>query len=190
MALMSLGNACSAKQDFVGSLPYFEEGIRVGEPLLKEQARTVTREIVRNCHWGMADSLDNLGRPAEAVPHWKEMIQLIRTEKEKADYRTYHALSLANAGRTDEAVREIDELANAKLLTASVLGNAAAVYSLASAKSPERETLQQKAISMLRTAKKAGSTPATFPSGKEFTPLRDRPDFPKLLNELRPSPKK
>lgn len=190
MALMNLGNIASAKQDFAGSLPYFEEGMRIGEPLLKEQARNSTKEIIRNCHWGLADSLDNLGRDAEAIPHWQGMIDLIRTPKEQAAFRTNHALSLAKAGRTAEALKEIEELVAAQLLPKSVLGNAAAVYSLASAKSSEREVLQQKAIKSLRAAKKAGSLPINFPSGKEFDPLRARADFPKLVNELRNAPSK
>jgi tetratricopeptide (TPR) repeat protein len=187
-ASMSLGNLASARRDFAGSLSHFRAALELAEPLLADRGRLETREIVRNCHWGLADSLVHLNRHAESAPHWAGMVALIRDPKAKAPFRTDRALALARSGKTDEAVAEIDELEATRLIGKESHGNAAAIYSLASAKAGDtsvREALQQKAIRSLRTAHAAGALPATFPSGNDFAPLRDRPDFGKLAEELR-----
>jgi serine/threonine-protein kinase len=193
LALMSLGNLASARGEYAGSLPHFRGVLELAEPLLVERGRQQTREIVRNGNWGMADSLVNLKRHADSIPHWAAMVALIRDPKAKAPFRTDHALALARAGRTNEAVAEIDELEAAGLIGMGSRGNAAAVYALASENGGDastRESLQQKAIRSLRSAQAAGALPATFPNGEDFAALRSRPDFGKLTEELKPPAKK
>jgi serine/threonine-protein kinase len=186
LALMSLGNLASARGDFAGSLPHFRAVLEVAGPLLADRGRLQTREIVRNGHWGLADGLMNLKRPAEAVPHWAGMVALIAEPKAKAAFRTDHALALARAGRTDEAVAVIDELETAGLIGKGSRVNAAMVYSLASAKASDaaRESLQQKAIQSLRTALAAATLPPMFARNNDFDPLRQRADFRALEADM------
>lgn len=190
---MNLGNIASGRGDFAGSLTHFTEGIKLGQPILERYQRKHTEAVVRNCHWGMADSLLNLARPGDSIAHWDEMLKLIQSPKERAPFRVSRALALARVGRTDEAVTEVGDVADQKFLRGESLAGAASVYSLASAKAADekaRESHQLKAIELLRAAKAAGVLPPTFPDGADFAPLRQRSDFPVIVAELKSPPKK
>ena len=80
---MNLGNVASGRNDFAGSLPLFNSGLKLAEPLLEKHGRFETRAIVRNCHWGLADSLVHLHRDSESIPHWEAMLRWIRSPKDR-----------------------------------------------------------------------------------------------------------
>lgn len=192
-AWMNIGNVASGRRDFAESLAPFTEGIKLADPLLDRFKRKHTEEVVRNCHWGLADSLMNLHREAEAIPHWESMLRLIQSPKERAPFRIDRALALARTGRTDEAIKAVNEVAEQKFLRGPSLSSAAAVYSLASAKAMNgdvREELQKMAFDSIRAAHSAGGLPRTFPDGDDFAPLRQRQDFPALVAEVKTPPKK
>ena len=73
------------------------------------------------------------------------------------------------------------------MLPEGELGSAAGLYALASAKAADattHESLQQKAIQLLRSAHAAGALPPSFPNGSEFAALRKRADFPSIVAEF------
>jgi hypothetical protein len=156
------------------------------------QGDVTARQYLRNAHWGRAQALDHLKRPAEAALDWDKTIKL-SPEAERAIFRMPRAVSRVRAGQVDAGIKEAEELAEKG--DAIVLYNAACVLALAAGRPAEaggslsREKCAQRAIALLRQAVAKGWRHAEhMKQDDDLKALHQRADFQKLLAELEKRP--
>jgi serine/threonine-protein kinase len=147
------------------------------------------RQVLGTAHWVQADELAQLGRHAEAVPHWERAVALDGGAN-RTLLRTFKALSLARAGKPAEAVAEAEALAAAgdvKGETLYDLARACATAGAAARDDPPRAgRYGGRAVELLRKAHRAGFfKPAAnrerLNRDADLEPLRGRADFRQLL---------
>src|SRR5262249_40588739 len=131
-ALMNLGNAYSGLGQLEKAIATYEQGRQTLAPLGEALKRDVrAKMILRNIHWGKADALYNLGRHAQAVPEWDEMLARIDAEREQRPFRLQLAESLVRSGNRTRAAAEAAAVAKAEGVTGAQLLEAARVLALA-----------------------------------------------------------
>jgi serine/threonine protein kinase/tetratricopeptide (TPR) repeat protein len=118
--------------------------------------------------------LERLGRDEACLGVIDRLIGLTGGQ---ALYRGGRAVLLARLGRVDEAVKLARELV-AKDAPPVALQQAAGVYALASRTHPEHKT---EAVNLLTAAVYGGVTAKDLDEDKDLDPLRDDPEFRKLL---------
>jgi tetratricopeptide (TPR) repeat protein len=175
------------------ALEWYAKAIVTLTPVLEKDPRVVVaREFLRNSHWGRAETLYRLQRPAEAVRDWDRAIEL-DTGSQRNSLRLQRALSLVRGAEPARAVAEANDLAAAKEASDAVLYDGARVCSLASAERTADANMKDQyalqAVAFLRQAQAKGyfKDPARVEHLKKDTdlePLRSRADYQQLLAEL------
>jgi tetratricopeptide (TPR) repeat protein len=171
------------------ALEWFDKAIATLQGVLRQVPGDVTTHgFLRNAHWGRAETLDALGRHAEAAADWDKVVEL-SPEQQRASFRLLGALSRVRAGQVGRALRAVEELA--KDADADTLYNAACVCALASAAVREqKDKHSRRAVELLRQAVAKGYKDVDhLKQDDDLSSLRGRDDFRKLLGEMdKPSP--
>lgn len=196
----NLGNVISMKGDPAGALDWQNRAISILQPLHAAAPRVVEfrLNLIRALD-SRARVYDLLKRYAESIADWDRAVEL-SDDFLKAEVRMSRALTLVHAGKTDAAVSEADALVKSKV-TGDVLLISACVYAQASAihkgDTARHNELAAKAIGQLRRLQKGGffklpDNLKTLKTDNELKPIRQHPDFQKLLQLVEKSvpPKK
>jgi hypothetical protein len=149
------------------------------------------RQRLRYTHRARAEVLDELKRPAEALPDWDRAVELSPPALRPLT-QLGRAGSRARAGKAAEAVADVEALTKGPKTSGNMLYQAACVYSLAAAAVKEdrqRETYAGQAVALLRRARGAGyfkgrKTVEQVKQDPDLAALRPREDFRKLVAEL------
>jgi tetratricopeptide (TPR) repeat protein/tRNA A-37 threonylcarbamoyl transferase component Bud32 len=169
------------------SLPYFDKSLAVLVPIhRKHPDDRQVRDDLFYAHRGKAEALHRLRRSTEAVGEW-DLAVPFAPPAERAATRSRRAMSMAHAGRTADAVAEVESL------LADLAGqpggdeyDMACIYALAVRAQPERaDPYAGRALELIR--KEVGRGTVDLPQlerDKDLDPLRGRADFQKLLAEL------
>jgi tetratricopeptide (TPR) repeat protein len=166
------------------SLHWFDLAIRAITPVYEQDRRAVTtRQFVCNGHSGRAVAYDLLKRHTEAIEDWNKAIEL---DPGREQPRVGRAISRMQAGKTAEAVAEVEELTNKSNWSAGAWYSFASVYSVASSQISDHEReYADRAMELLRQAVHAGYKNAVqLAKDVRLDSLRQREDFQKLLAEL------
>jgi serine/threonine protein kinase len=191
---VNFGNLLRSQQRAQDALEWYDKAIPLLETNLARDARLVQdREFLCNARAGRALALSKLQRYAEAMKDWDRAIALDQGP-ERPRLRLQKAVTLARAGDHAQAAAAADALTGDAQTPGVTLYNAARVYSVSMAAVKGDAQLQErcaaKALALLRRAQAAGS----FKDGRvvellrqdpDFEPLRQRPEFQKLLAELK-----
>jgi tetratricopeptide (TPR) repeat protein len=140
------------------ALRLYDGALSVAWPLRRQEPRDMTaRWTVWRAHWRRAEALGDLGRHAEALADWEQVLAL-SPMAERPEVRLERARSLARAGYATEAVAEAEALTKSPGTAGPVLCGAAGVYSLATAGQDEEvaERYARRALALLRRARAAG----------------------------------
>jgi serine/threonine protein kinase len=189
---VNFGNLLSRDGEFTPALDWYDRAIDALKPLVKPGTDpSIARQFLRTAHWGRAEALDNLDRPADAIADWDRAVELSPAQ-EKPMVRAVRARSLVRAGKVDRGVAEADELAKPAALPVPQLYTLARVYALAADRDePNRDGHIRSAVRMLRRAVERGFKGAEqLKTDDDLKPLRDNEDFRTLLANLENSPKK
>jgi tetratricopeptide (TPR) repeat protein len=163
-----------------------------------------TEEFLRSAYWGRARALTKLGRDEEADKDWQEALRR-DTSPAGEKTRVERAYGLASAGRHAGAVKEAEALATTAPVTGTALYSAAGVYGrcseavrkdagLTEARRAElAESYAARAVQLLALSHSAAPLKGRefirqVNADKDFTPLRSRDDFQKLLKDLEVKP--
>src|SRR5579864_1951558 len=158
------------------------------------------KTAVQNAHWMRAEILTQLGRYPEALSDWDQAIQLAR-DAQKPIYQLPRALTLARAGKYQEAATEAGLLIPKVGNSGTALYRLACVYSLSLARLAgdgqrsleERNQLGDQfaaqAIKLLAAARDAGffKIPANrdkLQTDPDLQAVRSRPEFKKLTETV------
>ena len=187
-ACCNLGNALSNGGKPSESLDWFAKSIAQFDPLLDEKSPKlpVVKLYKCNAFKGRAQALDKLNRHADAVKDWDKAVELAERGLSPRS-RAMRALSLLNAGRSEDAVDEVIVLTKLKGWDRAALYNFACIYSVAGTKKKtNQEQYAQRAVALLRRAIQAGYKDIPhIQSDNDLDGLRDREDFKKLMSELK-----
>ncbi len=152
-----------------------------------EQDRQVflTRRALAKCHAGRADTLDSLGRFAEALPDREKALEIGPPEM-RDGCRFDRANTRLRVGQVAEAMAEVDELSKIESKNPGHGYNLARLYAFASTKIDAKKTeYANRAMELLLKAVAAGfQDAARLVKSDDLLPLRDRDDFMKLLAGL------
>ena len=157
------------------------------DPALRIQALTAS-------HRSRASACFFLGRHADAVAEWDRVLALSPPPKHP-DVRAARVASLAQCGRTAEAVAEVDALTRlSDVWPANDWYNFGCVYTTAIKERPAAGAeYAPRAVAMLQRAIAGGfKDAAQLASDDSLDPLRGRADFQTLVNslpELAPNPR-
>jgi serine/threonine-protein kinase len=202
------GNSCNMGRWLVNNgdpkeaLPWFDkaqaalEGVRRRQP-----GHAEARRFLWVTHWQRADALRWLGRPAESLKEWDRALELSPTEEARLTTRLSRAKALTGVGKYEQAAVEAEELAGRPSVSDFAVYEAAGVLSGASeaaardAQRPAAERQQRAeryaagAVALLRRLQSQGyfknrAIFTTMQKDKEFDPLRQRPDFQRLVTEI------
>ncbi len=202
----NMGRRLMGKGEPQAALEWFDKG-----QATLEKARRAGRgdgradSFLGNVHGNKADALMELGRNADAVAEWERALQFPAPEGTRTYRRVWRALALARLGRYEEAVPVAEELAGRKGTEDYNLYQAACVLAVSSAQAgrdakraeAERWERAEKyaaaAVALLRRLQSGGyfkdrSNVADLQKDKDLGPLRQRPDFQKLLSEVEKKP--
>jgi tetratricopeptide (TPR) repeat protein len=161
------------------------------------------RAALRAMYLTRALILTELGEHQDALTYWDRVLAMA----DMADgfsitqYQIFRALTLAKLGDYGQATQEVDRATGPPVKEASILYNAASVYSLSVAlvhadakrSTEERNALGEqyaaRAVALLRRAQAAGffADPAQInqvTTDNDLHPLRSHPDFQKFLAEV------
>ncbi|QDU23839.1 serine/threonine-protein kinase [Urbifossiella limnaea] len=170
--------------DHAAALPWHDKEVAALTAVWDKEPNRPGKQQLRDALWYRAMTLHTLGQDDRAVPEWDRVIDLTPAG-EKARPRANRALSLAAAGRVDEAVAEVAAvLAAPDLITAKF--TVAGVYAIASSKVPDRrEEYAARAVGLLREWGRAGwHDLRTLRTDPDLAPLRGRADFREVLGEV------
>jgi tetratricopeptide (TPR) repeat protein len=143
--------------------------------------------------WGQALALGRLGRHAEALADWERALQVAAVPV-RSLLRLYRALTLARLKDHARATAEADAVVRvAKNVSGDTFHNAACVYALSVAAvqehPPQAAAYAARAVALLRQAIQKGyTTRERLEHDKDLDPLRQHPDFQKLLSQLGKKP--
>jgi tetratricopeptide (TPR) repeat protein len=187
----NFGNLVHDRGEPAAALDWYAKAVATLELVHRAEPQLVTaRQFLRNSHWGRADALVRLSRPAEALADWERALAL-----DDGSARTALGLgradALARAGEGARALAAADEVAAAGRLPAGALYNLACAYALAAAKLPpaDAERAAAKAVATLRRAVAAGYRDAAhMQKDSDLDALRRRDDYAALLWDLADRP--
>jgi serine/threonine protein kinase len=170
------------------ALGWYDKAIQtLGEVLRRQPAGAEARQFLGYSHAGRAETLDKLGRPADALPDWDRAVALERGPNH-LKFRWQRVACLARAGQHARATAEADELAGEKQVSADAAYNLACVYSLSSAVAdqvPDRERYAARALALLRQAAQKGYRDvANMRKDTDLDPIRNRSDFQGMMTDL------
>ena len=107
--LCNLGHLAFERGEPVEALGWYAKSIDILAPLVQQEPRKVdTRQFLRNAHWGRAQTLEHLGRYAEADADWTKVIDLSPAPektawiKERDKFRTKRKPDLKPTGRSQD----------------------------------------------------------------------------------------
>ncbi len=166
------------------SLEWYDKAVDTLEPALaREDRHGTTRQYLRNIYSGRAQSLDRLGRPAEAAKDWDRVL-VVDDGKRRLFYESRRALSLGDHAR---AVALASEQAQAKGVNSKTVYDCARVFGLAAVVVKDdpalREQYAGRAAELIRKALDAGYKGPRLDVRKDdaLDPLREREEFRQLL---------
>jgi tetratricopeptide (TPR) repeat protein len=181
------------------ALEHYKLGIDLLETVLQHKQDSEVKLTLRSAYWGRATIMGRLGRHAEAVQAWDRAVEL-DTWPTQDFFRRKRAISLAAAGDHARALAEIDELSKREM-SASGFYDLASAYSQISAaiyqddklapaeRQKAAEEVAARAVHFLVKADTNGYFDASWKldemkKNPEFTPIRSRTDFKKLLADI------
>lgn len=173
--------------------------------LRRDQGHATARDFLRNTHVERAEALLGLGRPEPALREWERAAERAPSEKGRLYPLVSRAYTLARLGKYEEAVAQAEEHLKRPEADKHATYRAAKLFSRAAALAGEdarrepaaRRELAEKyadrAAALLRQANAQGyefetEEVAELEKGPDFAALRQRPDFPQLLKDLRKKP--
>jgi tetratricopeptide (TPR) repeat protein len=181
-------------------LDWYAKALPLLQTLLAKDARLATARIyLRNAHWGRAQVLAQLGRPAESAKDWQQAAEL-DDGRMRPYFRLQQSFALARAGEHRKAVGAVEEVLESSTQGANaprsgaLLFDAACIYALsASAVTDDaklREHYAVRAIALLHQARQGGffKDPKQLDNVRkdpDLNALRQREDFKKFLAELK-----
>ena len=186
----------------------FERGLAMVEDALgREPGEARLRSGALNLHGSRANLLGSLGRHREAVADWDRVIELCDDPADRTSYRFHRILTLVRTSDYVRGVREAEEAARGQSDRTPIAGtdlyNYACIFGLAAAAAradrrlddAERRRLAESysgtALAWLDRAAKKGffDEPQNRVHARrdaDLAPLRDRPEFRKLLRDDAP----
>jgi hypothetical protein len=188
------------------ALPWFDKAqARLEEVRRRDRANGTANTYLRNTHWNRAEALLELGRDADALAEWHRALKFPASEGDRTSLQAGRALAQARLGSYEEAAAFAEGLAGRQGANDFSTYRAARILSLASAAAgrdgkrpePERRQLAERyaggAVALLRRLQSQGyfknpSNLADLEKDKDLGPLRQRPDFQKLLGEIGKKP--
>src|SRR5262249_51259903 len=150
-----------------------------------------TRDLLGRTHWGRAQILDALKRPAEALADWDQAVALAPLDN-RLEVQLGRARAWVQAGKVAEAVADAAALTEDAATPSARCCEAACVFSLAAAAAPEagqREAYAGQALALLRRAQAASffkdrAKIERLKRDSDLAPLRQRQDFRQFVAEL------
>jgi serine/threonine-protein kinase len=192
----NLGNLAWRTSDLPAALRWYARAISTLETSPdRHRPGNNSHTWLRDASWKRAMLLARLGRYPEALRHWDRVVELERGSR--AETRLDRAEVLAGAGLHARAVREAEFLAGLPNVPAAALYRLAAVLSLClpavegDASLPEArrneqvERLTGLAVGWLRRMARGRADIERWLKDPDLKPLRSRPKFQKLIEELR-----
>jgi serine/threonine protein kinase len=145
--------------------------------------------FLRNAHGNRAKALMLLKRYTEALPDWDRSFEL-SAQQDRWTFRLGRMEALARSGDHALATAEANAAAEAENATALTLYEAACVYALSAAaareSAPLAERYSARAVALLRQAiEKDIKVVSNIGKEERVDSLRSRPDFQKLMQELK-----
>ncbi len=173
------------------AIAWFDRSNATLEPLLKKSNDPRIRQVLRNNHWGRADSLLAIKKFAEAIVAYDSAITMA-DQRNLPEIRMARAMALAKSGDHQAARAAVDaETANAKVRNFVWFDASKVLVAAATAASHDPKTvvdLQARAVAALRLAfesKYFGNAKSrAVLRSPDFAPLQEREDFQKLLADV------
>jgi serine/threonine-protein kinase len=166
----------------------------------RDRGNATARLYLRATHNNRAEALLLLDRPAEALRQWDGALALgPAKDADRLFTLVSRAYTLARLGRYEGAVSQAEEHLKRPAANQDTTYRAARLFARASAaaradgRREQAERYAERAAALLRRAHAEGYQPdaedvADLEKGAEFRPLRQRPDFPQLLEDLQKKP--
>jgi serine/threonine protein kinase len=188
MTEMQLGNCFLLQGKSRDALGWYAQAIQRAEPLLRmNKAEPLTRQCLRNAHWGRSEALTALGRHREALPERDRAIELDDTNE--PTFRLGRIITLVRLDLGGRADAERDKLA--RTADAGVLYELACTYVVSAYMAHKRgedaqcDDHEARAVQTLKRAVAKGFRDlARMQRDSRLTPLILREDYRKLLEEL------
>ena len=192
----NMGNHYRVRKQPAIALDWYAKAIAALEPAFQQQPKDrQTRIFLCNAYWGRGETLSSLGRHAEAVDDCNRGLELDEAPM-RSQLRSLRARSRARLGEYQLATAEAEEVVAAPNSSGKRLGEAAAVFALASATvrqdsqlpEPNRAGLADqyanRAMEFLRQAVAKGILNLeSLKNDTDLEPLRSRPEFCQLVTE-------
>jgi tetratricopeptide (TPR) repeat protein/tRNA A-37 threonylcarbamoyl transferase component Bud32 len=187
------------------SLEWTAKAIEIVEPVLRQDPSYLpARVVLFDTLMARAYALDGLGRTKEANDDWRRVLAVSEGQAH-INLRLYRPFALVFLGEHARAAAEVEALLAEGHDNGRNLLLFAKVHSLCSAAAgedssrplPEREKLAgrygTRAVELLRKARDAGhfrdpGEVGHLQESKDLAPIRSRPDFQRLLEELEKKP--
>jgi serine/threonine protein kinase/tetratricopeptide (TPR) repeat protein len=169
------------------ALDWYAKAIAALEPVHRADPRlAAARQFLRNSHWGRAQALGTLGRPAPALADWERALELDDGAQATA-LRLGRADALARVGEAGKALAAADEVAATPNLSAARVYELACVYARAGSQLPPPDAgpPAARAVGLLRQAVLKGYRNfAHLLQDSDLDSLRRRNDYADLLWDL------
>jgi serine/threonine-protein kinase len=183
-AYTDFGRLCRDRGDSTASLTWFAKAVeKLTDCLAKNAGLGDVRTFLKDAHAEHAETLDRLGRHAEALPNWDRAIELAGPEQQGV-FRCYRLLS---EGKPDAALGAALALAGKEDLPADALHQLARVCARASSgdDAARKERGAAGALDLLRRWSARGYDPVeSMKHDPAFASVRSREDFRALLAKL------
>jgi serine/threonine-protein kinase len=179
------------------ALEWFDKAqAKLEEVRRRDRTNARAAAFLRNTHWNRGFALSELRRDAVALGEWDRAATFPASDAERRSLQLGRALALARLGKYGEAVPLAEQLAGRPDLADFDCVRAARVLSLAAGQAGRQELAEKYAagaVALLRQAQAKGyfkdpRNVTSLKKDKDLDPLRQRPDFQKLLKELSPKP--
>jgi tetratricopeptide (TPR) repeat protein len=188
------------------ALGWFDKAQATLEEVLRRDRRHGgANDFMLNTHLNRTQALFDLGRDAESLAEWDRALTFPASESSRTYLQLGRARPQARLGQYQEAAALAERLAAGKGVDGFNIYAAACVFSRASesagrdAQRPEAERRQLAeryaggAVALLRRLQSGGyfkdrATVTDMQKDKDLDPLRQRPDFQRLLSEVSKKP--
>jgi serine/threonine-protein kinase len=171
-------------------LNWFEQAARVLDPLRKQHGQNPSIKLgLCNAHWGRANALLRLNRPAESLPAWDRALEEDNGTS-RGPLRLGRACAASRQGEHAQATALARELTGQAPGDGNLLYHAAYVYAVAAGavrqdhRLAEQYAAQAVALLARANATRAFITPSAIRALKDdelLAPLQSRADFRQLL---------